>query len=160
MRLAVTLIFAGCAAAPLAPGLLAVGPKAPDFLEPAVDGREVSLAALEGKVVMLHFWAKWCGACEGDLEIFQDLYEKYDVAVVGFAHASGPDQDVIAFAEMIGVDFPNVQATEELRTAYPAAVFPTTIVVDRAGHIRYRASGRLNPGFWDRLVEDLLEEGS
>jgi len=173
--IAATLVLAGCVTAPAAPTgstestELAVqqapigraGPAAPGFDAIAVDGRELSLSALRGRIVMLHFWARWCGACEGDLEIFQDLHEKYppeDLAVVGIAHASGTNQEVQDFAVAAGIGFPNMQATDELREAYGAAVFPTTVVVDRAGRIRYRANGRLNPGFWDRVVEDLSQE--
>jgi peroxiredoxin len=126
-----------------------------------VDGREVSLASLRGQVVVLHFWAKWCGACQGDLEAFQDLHEKYSpegVAVVGIAHASGPDQEVLTFAEAVGLGFPNIQATDELRDAYNAAVFPTTVLVDRSGRIRYRANARVDSRYWDELVDDLLKE--
>jgi cytochrome c biogenesis protein CcmG/thiol:disulfide interchange protein DsbE len=155
------LLLAACASPTV--DLPEPGPPAPDFDVVAVDGREVSLAALRGKVVMLHFWARWCGACAGDLEIFQDLHAKYagrGLAVVGLAHASGPDDEVQRFADALDLGFPNVQVTDELRATWLAAMFPTTVVVDRDGRVRYRATGRLNPGFWDRLVEGLLREGA
>lgn len=164
MRTLVLLLLAACAV-PTQPPMIppTAGPPAPDFTDVAVDGREVSLSSLRGKIVLVHFWARWCGACQGDLEIFQDLHERYadrDVAVVGIAHASGSDAQVLAFSEEVGLEFPNLQANDALREAYGAAVFPTTVVVDRLGRVRYRANVRLNPGFWDRLLDDLLREGT
>lgn len=164
MRKLALILLAACAApGPRQEIPPPAGPAAPDFAEVAVDGRQVSLSSLRGKIVLVHFWARWCGACQGDLEIFQELHERFadrDVAVVGIVHASGSDAQVLAFAETVGLEFPNLQANDALREAYGAAVFPTTVVVDREGRVRYRANVRLNPGFWDRFLEDLLREDS
>ena len=134
-------------------------PTAPDFELPSVDGEVVTLSGLRGQVVVLHFWAKWCGSCEGDLKVFQGLHAKYashGLVVLGMAHASGPDDDVATFAQERTLGFPMIQVTDELRATYRAAVFPTTVVVDRTGRVYARASGRLDPRYWERVITELL----
>lgn len=51
--------------------------KAPDFLLKTLDGKPVLLSSLKGKVVLVNFWATWCGPCKSEIPGFLDLYEKY-----------------------------------------------------------------------------------
>src|SRR5262245_62874799 len=65
---------------------------APTFTLPDLDGKQMKSAELKGQVVVLDFWATWCGSCLAELPAFNDLHEKYagrGVKVVGIAVQSG-----------------------------------------------------------------------
>ncbi len=86
--------------APEGPATLAAGAVAPDFAMRTVDGREVKLSDFKGKVVVLDFWATWCGPCIASFPHTQELAKKYkdqDVVVL----ASGTSDTIAKFEEWI-----------------------------------------------------------
>ena len=125
-------------------------------------GVRVELSELEASVVLLHFWSKYRD-CKYDLEVLQTLHEKYDdqdLQIVGIVFSSGTRKEIEAFTSELGVEFPNLMCTNEVRSAYDVATFPTTFLLDSEKRIRYWMYGILVDSHWDRLIEELLEEST
>lgn len=134
-------------------GLLLVGCAAPSAELPAVDGSWMSLDEMRGRVVVVNFWAEWCGSCEGELKQFDAMAADHpDVAFVGIAHASGSLQDVRAFAERAGLSIPILLGDGEVERRYGISVFPTTLILDRDGRVRRRVFGPRERDVWEELL--------
>jgi len=135
--------------------------QAPDFELTDINGEGVHLSDFQGRVVMLQFWAQWCTSCEGDLRVFQEIHENNldrEVTILGLGYASGSRGEISQLAKSLGVTFPMLLCTEEVRSDYQVAVFPTTFVIDRQGRIRDRRVGALESGYWKQRVEELLAD--
>lgn len=135
--------------------------QAPDFELTDTNGSGVHLSDLRGRVVMLQFWAQWCTSCEGDLQVFQKIHwDNLDreVTILGLGYASGSRGEIKRLAKSLGVTFPMLLCTDEVRSDYQVAVFPTTFVIDRQGRIRDRRVGTLESGYWKQRVEELLAD--
>ena len=138
------------------------GDFAPSVALPRVDGPgTISLADLRGKVVLVDFWATWCGPCESTLPMQKRLYEKY--AAQGFTMWSinedqGKDARARAarYARDKALPFPVVHddagAAAEL---YKVEVYPTMLLIDRTGTIRQVHLGVPSVS----LLEDQLDDG-
>lgn len=90
--------------------IVRVGEMAPDFTVTLTDGKQVSLAALRGKVVMLQFTASWCGVCRKEMPFIEkDIWLKHknnpDFALIGIDRDEPLDK-VLAFAKSTGVTYP------------------------------------------------------
>ncbi len=135
---------------------------AADFRLADLHGVRMQLAEVEAPVVVLHFWSKYRD-CKYDLELLQSLHEKYGadgVKIIGVVFSSGTRKEVDKFVSDLGVDFPNLMCTNEVRTAYDVSTFPTTFLLDSDKRIRYWMYGILVEKHWDQLVGELLEESS
>jgi cytochrome c biogenesis protein CcmG/thiol:disulfide interchange protein DsbE len=105
-----------------------------------LDGRDVTLSAYKGKVILLDFWATWCGPCKIEIPFFIDLYTKYrsqGLQVVGFA-VDEPVATVKEYAEQMKMNYPILvgQNREDVIEAFgPMVGLPTTIIIDRQGRI-------------------------
>ena len=134
---------------------------APGFV--AVDrwGDRVRLSDYEGRVTVLHFFATWCASCRDDLRSFQRIHERFasqGVAVLGLAYASGDRDRVGAFVDELGVSFPTLMCREDTRAAYDVASYPTNVILDAEGRIRYVMQRKMNETFWVAVIEELLAE--
>jgi peroxiredoxin/outer membrane lipoprotein-sorting protein len=119
------------------PGVRArlAGNPAPDFTLATLDGQHVTLSDFRGKVVLLDFWATWCGPCRREQPIVAKLYEKYkDRALVAFG-VNGEDQaNVRHYLEEKRIDLPVLMdSSRTLRRLYGCQAVPTLIVVNRQG---------------------------
>src|SRR5437867_1874288 len=109
---------------------------APDFLLSGLDGKPVSLVGAKGKVVLLNFWATWCGPCRAEIPDLVELQKRYKgrLQILGLV-VDDDDQDAIKeFAEKFGINYPVALATNDIRLQYGGiAALPTSFVLDGEG---------------------------
>ncbi|MBL8684888.1 MAG: TlpA family protein disulfide reductase [Myxococcales bacterium] len=112
--------------------------------ESTVGPDRVDLAALRGKVVLLDFWATWCGPCARLSPTLQRLSQRYEsrgLVVIGVnVDEDGPGL-VPAFQRRYGLSYTQVAGQGPVQAAWEVRYLPTTVVIDRAGMIRRVASG-------------------
>jgi thiol-disulfide isomerase/thioredoxin len=125
---------------------LAVGPQgpAPVFQLTSMDGKPVSLDQFKGQVVMINFWATWCGPCRQEMPLLDQLYTKYKP--MGFTLLGvnvEPDSTLASgFLKKTPVTFPILFDTKsEVSKLYQVAGMPSTAIVDRKGNLRWVHKG-------------------
>ena len=135
------------------------GAEAEGFDLDLFDGGSLSLSDLQGKVVVLNFWASWCGPCRAEMPDLQHISEEYaDKGVVFLGIALGDtEKDARKFADTVGVTYPlGLDATGDIAVAYRVLVLPTTVLIDRKGAERRKIATAVNEGalrfFLDGLV--------
>ena len=120
---------------------------APDFEIETFDGGTLRLSDLEGKVVVLNFWASWCPPCRWEMPFFETMWNEYrdrDVVFVGVA-MSDTLEDARGFAEETGVTYPiGLDQTNEIVRAYEVRSLPTTFFIGKDGQINRRLTSAAN----------------
>lgn len=130
-------------------------PAAPAFELQGADGKTYRLADMQGKPVIVNFWATWCPPCRAEMPSMQRAWQQLkDDGVLMVAVNVGEGKDEIAgFLEQVPVDFPLPMDTDmSVTQSWPMTGLPTTFVVDPQGRLVYRAQGERE---WDD--PDLLE---
>ena len=123
-----------------------IGKPAPDFSVKTANGKgNVNLASLHGKVVIVDFWATWCGPCKESFPKLQDLYTKYSgngLELVGLSE-DDENQGIAEFGQAHGnVKFPiGWDDGKAIAGKYHPPTMPTTFVVDKDGIVRYAHVG-------------------
>jgi len=125
------------------------GRMAPNFELTALDGSQFSLGSIRGKVVLLNFWATWCGACRSEMPALEGLYKDFrsnsDFALVTVSvsgHGAGP---VTQFMQRNGYDFPVlVDDTNATSSQYGVSGIPSTFVIGRDGQIVWNCVGAID----------------
>jgi peroxiredoxin len=122
---------------------------APAFALAAKDGGEVSLADLKGQVVMVNFWASWCGPCRQEMPHLEALYQRY--SSLGFTllgvNVDKDSGDAQEFLDETSVSFPILFDPESsVSELYDVIAMPSTVLVDRDGNMRYIHHG-YKPGY-------------
>lgn len=129
-----------------------LGP-APAFELPAVEGGTLSLNTMADKVVVLNFWASWCGPCREEIPAFARWHAKNpDVEMLGLAVRSGDADKVSADAARLGITWPVALADDAVLANYGVDVYPTTVVINGEGQIVAAARGAINEAELERLV--------
>jgi len=122
---------------------LAVTP-APAFKLESMGGKAVSLDQFKGQVVMINFWASWCGPCRTEMPILEKLHAKYKP--MGFTMIGvnvEPDSSLAAkWLQATPVTFPILFDTKsEVSKLYSVAGMPSTVIIDRKGNLRWLHRG-------------------
>ena len=132
---------------------------APDFKLTGLDGKPVTLAGSKGKVILLNFWATWCGPCRAEIPDLVDLQNKYKdrLQILGLV-VDDDDQDAIKeFVEKFGVNYPVAIASDEIRFQYGGiAALPTSFVLDAEGRIVQKHEGLRDPVLYETEIRSLL----
>lgn len=111
---------------------------APDWELKNLEGKVVKLSEFRGKVVILDFWATWCGPCRVEIPHFVELQKQYrdkGLAVIGVSLDEQGPEVVKKFVKQFGVNYPVVIGNEKIADAYGIEGLPTTFVIDRHGRI-------------------------
>ena len=139
------------------------GVPAPDFVLAARDGGKVRLADLKGDVVMINFWASWCGPCRQEMPLLGQLQSKYEP--LGFTLLGvnvEPDSKAAAtWLKDVPVAFPILFDTKgDVAATFGVEGMPSTVFVDRDGHVRYVHRG-YQPGDESKyadMIRSLVKE--
>ena len=142
MLLAVLLVVAYRRVAPSMP-LEDLGP-APPLAMTDTEGAVVRLSDYRGQVVVVNVWATWCPPCRVETPGFVDLQEAFagDVQFLGLS-TDEDRADVIAFAKAYDINYPLLVGTNRAGAGYRVPVLPTTFLIDRRGHLRFKHEGLL-----------------
>jgi peroxiredoxin len=153
--LAVAVGVAGAAVTPSA--------GAPDFTLPSLDGPNLRLQEQRGHVVMINFWATWCGPCRVEMPHLSRLYEKYRGSgfTVLAVNIDEDPQKAASLAKQLGMKFPVLLDREKkVSRLYDLSTMPSTVLVDRDGRVRYVHRG-YRDGYeetYDKQIRELLRE--
>lgn len=134
----------------------------PDYTFRGLDGEELTATELRGRVVVVNFWATWCGPCKLEMPSLQKLHERHadaGVVVLGLSVDVGGQRPVRAFLEERGITYPVGLATRAQRLAFGGIQgIPTTFVIDRSGTVRHRVVGYFAGPAMSAAVSRLLGE--
>lgn len=113
---------------------------APDFTLKNDAGENIRLAEQRGKVVMLNFWASWCGPCRQEMPLLDDMSKRYTKA--GFVlYGVNVEKDVTDAKKLLkelGTTFPILwDGDSKVSKLYQVSAMPTTIMIDKSGKVRY-----------------------
>jgi cytochrome c biogenesis protein CcmG/thiol:disulfide interchange protein DsbE len=144
------------------------GEPAPDFTLPIVyqpdtapDGSRLRLSDLKGQVVVLDFWASWCGPCKASVPHLNSVATKYrdrGVQFVGINSESLPEDFLTAISEQWGFSYPILQdGALEAARAYDIHAYPTVVVIDRRGIVEKVYFGGPASAALERRINNLLE---
>ena len=144
-------------------GAAAVKGPAPNFTLKSLGGKNLKLSEMTGNVVLINFWASWCGPCREEMPLLNALHKKY--APLGFTVLGvNVEEDVdgaMSFLKNVPVDFPILlDNTNNVSKQYKVVAMPTTVVVDRDGNMRYLHEG-YKPGDekkYRQMIKKLVRE--
>ena len=136
---ALTVLVFGIALVRQQQGQPTAGP-APDFTLKTFDGEDFTLSAQRGKVVVINFWASWCGPCRNEAPALESLWQKYKdqgVVFLGVTFADDP-KDSLAFISEFGTTYLNAEdgRSDVSKALYRIEGVPETFVIDKQGNIR------------------------
>jgi len=136
---------------------------APDFALKSTQGNNIRLSEHRGEVILLNFWASWCGPCRQEmpqLDALQQRYGKLGFNVVGV----NVDKDSALANKLlkdIPVTFPVLlDDSGNVSASYNVSAMPTTVLIDRDGNMRYLHKG-YKPGYendYEQQIKELIRE--
>jgi len=133
---------------------------APDFQLKDVDGKPLTLAGLRGKVILLNFWATWCGPCREEIPSLIALQNRYKdkLQIIGMLTDDDDDDALHKMIETEGINYPVVLATPQIRFEYGGIpALPTLFVINAEGRVVQKHVGLFNPALYETEVRALLE---
>ncbi|MGD8894818.1 MAG: TlpA disulfide reductase family protein [Acidobacteriota bacterium] len=148
----VALLIAACGPAPKTSEPRA----APSFDLPDLNGGRVSLESLEGKVLVVDFWATWCGPCIQEIPEYADFWRRNQargIEVLGIVMDSGPPDDIMEFVREYKIPYRQLLGDDDTAAAFGVNQgYPTTFVIDGEGMIRTKLLGS-PPTKFEKLQE-------
>ena len=125
-----------------------------------LDGHEVSSGQFKGKVVVVDFWATWCGPCLSEIPGYIELQKKYGAAglvVVGVSLDTKSPKYVQKFAQEHAMDYTLVMGDDSIVDAFGGFdAIPTTFLINRDGRIVHRKTGAMPHEEYEKLVKQAL----
>jgi thiol-disulfide isomerase/thioredoxin len=132
---------------------------APEFKLADLDGKSITLADAHGKVVLLNFWATWCGPCRAEIPDLIELQTKYkdQLQIIGLT-VDDDDADVVKkVVEASGINYQVALASPEIRLKYGGiAALPTSFVLDSEGRVVQKHEGLRDPLLYELEIRALL----
>lgn len=132
---------------------------APEFALNDLAGEPLSLSLFTGKVMLLNFWATWCGPCRSEIPGLIELQAKYGdrLQVVGLSTDEGPAENVKRYAERMHINYPVAIATPEVAQKYGGILaLPTSFLLDAQGRVVQKHIGLWNQAYFELEIRALL----
>jgi len=134
--------------------------KAPEFALKDASGKLVHLSDYKGKVVVLDFWATWCGPCKVEIPWFMEFEKEYrskGFEVLGVSMDDDGWKAINPYVAEKKINYPIVLANEEVNEAYGGIeALPTTLIIGRDGRIRFIHSGLIARADYEKEIRELL----
>jgi peroxiredoxin len=136
-------------------------PAAPDFTATSLTGAPINFASYRGKIVVLNVWGSWCAPCVSEGQTLKYLDEEYGPQGIAFLGDDLQDspKNALAFLRSDGITYPSVNdatgaVEERLAIAVPISATPTTLVIDKTGHIAGVIDGAVTYPEMTTLLKD------
>ena len=120
---------------------------APDFTLKTLEGDSLQLSALNGRTVLLNFWATWCTPCLQEMPLLAQLHRKWEargVTVLGISLDYGDTEIITHYTNRLGIPYPILLGSDAVATAYKVIALPATYVIDADGMITNHITGLVN----------------
>jgi peroxiredoxin len=136
---------------------------APDFTLKSLTNTNIKLSEQTGNVVLLNFWASWCGPCRKEMPLLNDLHNKYKAlgfSVIG-VNVEQDSSMAKSFISSYPVDFPILlDVSNKASKLYGVSAMPTTVIIDRNGMVRHLHKGYQagDENAYKKMVRKLLRE--
>ncbi len=135
------------------------GAPAPDFTLASLSGQTVRLSALKGQVVLINFWATWCGPCQLEMPTIQQAYNvrKSQGLIVLAVNLNEPAKDVQAYVDNLRLTFPVLlDPGDAVSNLYRVRGYPTSYFIDRTGTVAVEQVGMMTDA---QLAANLAKVG-
>jgi thiol-disulfide isomerase/thioredoxin len=132
---------------------------APDFKLETLDGNPLSLSASHGKVILLNFWATWCGPCRAEIPDLIELQNKYKdhLQIIGLAFEDEELADLKKAVAKTGINYPVAVAPFDLRMKYGGiAALPTSFMLNTEGRVVQKHEGLRDPLLYELEIRALI----
>jgi thiol-disulfide isomerase/thioredoxin len=131
-----------------------------DFTMKDLDGKEVSLSSYKGKVVLLNFWATWCGPCKAEIPGFVEIQEKYkdQLVIVGFS-VDDTAEKAREYAKQYKMNYPILlgEGREDVQDAYgPIWGIPASFIISKDGRVCRKHLGIAPKAVFEKEVVALM----
>jgi thiol-disulfide isomerase/thioredoxin len=134
--------------------------KAEDFSLKTASGSTIQLSKLRGKVVLVNFWATWCGPCRAEIPDFSEVYKKYRAKgfeIIGISLDQDGWNSVSSFVKKYGIPYPVVLGDGKVVDQYGGFEFiPTSFLVDQQGNIVDQHTGAWSKAVLEKKLKGLL----
>jgi peroxiredoxin len=133
------------------------GQTAPDFVLKSATGENLRLSEYRGDVVLINFWATWCGPCRQEMPLLDELYGRYQRVGFSLLGVNIDDDSARAMdmAKELGVTFPVLfDENKEVSKLYEVEAMPVTVLLDREGTVRHVHHG-YKPGYEQKYLDEI-----
>ena len=134
--------------------------QSPDFVLTDTKGQAVTLSAYKGRVVLLDFWATWCGGCKTEIPWYMEFDRKYrshGLTVIGVAMDNEGMKVVSPFVKQKGIDYAIVIGNDVLAKRYDLTTMPLTLLIDHKGRIAVSHAGVVDRVTFEQAIQQLLQ---
>lgn len=135
------------------------GDEAPDFTLSDLNGSDVRLSDLRGKVVLIEFWATWCPPCRESIPAMNEIYKRYNekgLVILGISVDKGQNvaEDLRAFVREYSILYPVLIDSKNINNLYGVYSIPTTFLIDKDGKVILKNIG-FSPELEDKLSKEI-----
>jgi thiol-disulfide isomerase/thioredoxin len=133
---------------------------APQFKVKDLAGKELTLEAYRGKVILLNFWATWCGPCRAEIPSLVALQNRYKdkLQIIGLVMDDDEEQTIRHVVQSEGINYPVALSPVQTRVAYGGIfALPTVFVINAEGRVVQKHVGLFNPALYETEVRALLD---
>jgi peroxiredoxin len=142
---------------------MSISGKAPDFTLKSRSGKNMRLSDFRGQVVMINFWASWCGPCRQEMPLLEGLYKRYrklGFSIIG-VNVDTDSTKANNYLKDVRVTFPILyDSANAVSKSFNVNAMPTTVILDRNGNMRFLHQG-YKPGYerkYKKEVKQLIRE--